>query len=80
MITSTFRNRRHWSHTAALTATMLVLGACANMTPTQQRALSGGAIGATGGAVLGALTGGSAAAGAAIGGAAGVATGLLLPQ
>ena len=51
---------------------------CANMTPRQQRALSGGAIGAAGGAALGAITGGSPALGAAIGGAAGAATGALI--
>ena len=54
-----------------------VLG-CANMTPTQQRALSGGAIGAAGGAALGAITGGSPALGAAIGGGVGAATGALI--
>ena len=49
---------------------------CANMTPAQQRALSGGAIGAAGGAAIGALTG-HAATGAAIGGATGAAGGYL---
>ena len=60
---------------------VFMLGAvvgCANMTPRQQRALSGGAIGAAGGAALGAITGGSPALGAAIGGAAGAATGALI--
>jgi hypothetical protein len=51
---------------------------CANMTPRQQRALSGGAIGAAGGAALGAIVGGSPAVGAALGGAAGAATGALI--
>jgi osmotically inducible lipoprotein OsmB len=51
---------------------------CAGMTPTQQRALSGGAIGAAGGAALSAIAGGSAAVGAVIGGAAGVLTGTLI--
>jgi osmotically inducible lipoprotein OsmB len=51
---------------------------CSNMTPRQQRALSGGAIGAAGGAALGAIVGGSPAVGAAIGGAAGAATGALI--
>jgi hypothetical protein len=51
---------------------------CANMTPTQQRALSGGAIGAAGGAALGAITGGSAALGAVVGGAAGAVGGALI--
>jgi osmotically inducible lipoprotein OsmB len=51
------------------------VGGCANMTPQQQRALSGGAIGAAGGAVVGAVVGGSPALGAAVGGAAGAAVG-----
>jgi osmotically inducible lipoprotein OsmB len=51
---------------------------CANLTPTQQRALSGGAIGAAGGAALGAIVGGSPALGAVVGGAAGAATGALI--
>jgi osmotically inducible lipoprotein OsmB len=61
---------------------LVVLGSgvmgCANMTPRQQRALSGGAIGAAGGAAVGAIVGGSPAIGAAIGGAAGAATGALI--
>jgi osmotically inducible lipoprotein OsmB len=50
---------------------------CANMTPRQQRALSGGAIGAAGGAAVGAIVGGSPTIGAAVGGAAGTAAGAL---
>jgi osmotically inducible lipoprotein OsmB len=57
---------------------MMATAGCANMTPRQQRALSGGAIGAAGGAALGAVTGGSPALGAAIGGAAGAAAGALV--
>jgi osmotically inducible lipoprotein OsmB len=59
---------------------MALLGAvgCANMTPRQQRALSGGAIGAAGGAALGAIVGGSPAVGAAVGGAAGATAGALM--
>jgi len=63
----------------AVLLTVFTLG-CAGMTPTQQRALSGGAIGAAGGAALGAIAGGSAAVGAAVGGAAGVLTGILISQ
>jgi osmotically inducible lipoprotein OsmB len=48
---------------------------CANMTPRQQRALSGGAIGAAGGAALEAVTGGSPALGAA-----GAAAGALVKE
>ena len=50
---------------------------CANMTPTQQRALSGGAIGAAGEAAVGAIVGGSPALGAVVGGASGTAVGAL---
>jgi osmotically inducible lipoprotein OsmB len=50
---------------------------CANMTPRQQRVLSGGAIGAAGGAAVGAIVGGSPTIGAAVGGAAGAAAGAL---
>jgi osmotically inducible lipoprotein OsmB len=53
---------------------------CAGMTHTQQKTLSGGAIGATGGAVLGAVVGGSPAVGAAVGGAAGAATGYIIGE
>lgn len=56
---------------------LLVTVGCANMTPTEQRAVSGGAMGAAGGALLGAIVGGSPAIGAAVGGAAGAAAGAL---
>lgn len=49
---------------------------CAGMSSRQQRALSGGAIGAAGGAAFGALAG-SPATGAIVGGAVGTATGAL---
>jgi hypothetical protein len=53
-------------------------GACANMTAQQQRALSGGAIGAGAGAAVGALTGGSWVVGGLVGGAGGAAIGALM--
>jgi hypothetical protein len=53
---------------------------CAGMTETQQRTLSGGAMGTAGGAALGAITGGSAAVGAAVGGAAGALSGFILGE
>jgi osmotically inducible lipoprotein OsmB len=59
--------------------TAFTLG-CAGMTPTQQRTLSGGAIGAAGGAALSAIAGGSAAVGAVVGGAAGALTGALIGE
>jgi len=52
------------------------LASCADMNPTQQRALSGTAIGAGGGAVIGAIAG-NAGLGAGIGAAAGLAGGLI---
>jgi hypothetical protein len=59
---------------------ILSTAGCAGMTDEQQRAVSGGAMGAAGGAALGAITGGSAAIGAVIGGAAGVAGGLIVNE
>ncbi len=54
----------------------LFLGGCSGMSYTEQRVLSGGAIGAAGGAVIGAAAG-SPATGAAIGGGAGLLGGYL---
>lgn len=56
---------------SAVTVGLLAVSGCSNMTETQQRVLSGGAIGTAGGAVLGAATGGSAIAGGIIGGVVG---------
>ena len=53
--------------------------ACADMTPTQQRALTGTAIGAGGGAAIGAIAG-NAGLGAGIGAGAGLLGGLLVDQ
>jgi hypothetical protein len=55
----------------------LGLSACSGMDSTEQRTLSGGAIGAGAGAALGAITGGSLIGGALIGGAAGAAGGYI---
>ena len=62
-----------------LAALGLPLIACADMTPTQQRALSGTAIGAGGGAVIGAMAG-NAGLGAGIGAGAGLLGGLLVDR
>jgi osmotically inducible lipoprotein OsmB len=62
--------------TASVLAVCLAFGGCAGMSTTQQRTLSGGAMGAAGGAALGAI-GGNAALGAAAGGAAGLIGGYL---
>jgi hypothetical protein len=59
---------------------VVALSGCANMSPTGQRALSGGAIGAAGGAVLGTVVAGNPAVGAAVGGAVGAGVGAALPN
>ncbi len=66
--------------TAGAVCALLAAGACDHMNRTQQRTLSGGALGAAGGAAIGALTGGSAALGAIIGGGAGAAGGYITSQ
>jgi osmotically inducible lipoprotein OsmB len=58
---------------------VLILGGCAGMSNTEQRVLSGGAIGAAGGALIGAAAG-SAAIGAAAGGGAGLLGGYVYDQ
>lgn len=68
--------RRAWG---PLSAALILVAGCAGMTDTQQRTLTGGAMGAAGGAAIGALAG-SAALGAAIGGAAGAGSGFLYGQ
>jgi osmotically inducible lipoprotein OsmB len=60
-------------------AVLLLVGACSGMSYTEQRVLSGGAIGAGTGALIGAAAG-SAATGAAIGGGAGLLGGYLYDQ
>jgi uncharacterized membrane protein len=54
----------------------MFLGGCAGMSPTEQRVLSGGAIGAGGGALIGAAAG-SPGTGAAVGAGAGALGGYL---
>jgi hypothetical protein len=64
---------------ALLLVGALAVTGCSDMTPTQQRALSGTAIGTAGGAVIGAIAG-NAALGAVAGGAVGLAGGLIYDQ
>lgn len=64
--------------TVLLSASLLT--ACAGMTSTQQRTLSGAAIGTAGGMAIGAIAGGSVATGAAVGAAAGAVGGYLYDQ
>lgn len=63
-------------HIVRVAAIALPLAACSDLTPTQQRALTGTTGGAAGGALIGAIAG-NAGMGAAIGAGAGLASGLL---
>jgi osmotically inducible lipoprotein OsmB len=56
------------------------LTGCANLCPTQQRILSGGAIGAGTGAAVAAIAGGSILAGTAIGAGAGAVGGFIYDE
>jgi osmotically inducible lipoprotein OsmB len=60
---------------AALGLAAMVMG-CAQMSPTEQRTLKGGAIGTAGGAIIGAMAG-NAGLGAAAGAGAGLLGGYL---
>jgi osmotically inducible lipoprotein OsmB len=62
---------------AVFVVALPLLAGCDHMSQQQQRALSGGAIGAGAGAVAGAIVGGPVLGLALIGGAAGAATGAL---
>jgi uncharacterized membrane protein len=66
----------NWIVTGSFVAMLAMTSACTNMTNTQQRALTGGAIGAAAGAGIGLLTG-APVAGALIGGAGGAGIGIL---
>lgn len=63
-------------HVSILLLAATMLGGCSGMTRQQQRALSGGALGAAGGAIIGAMTGG-VVTGAVVGAAGGAAVGAL---
>ena len=58
----------------------LALAGCAGLNRTEQRVLSGGAIGAATGAAGTAITGGCVACGAVIGGAVGAGAGFVIDQ
>ncbi|MDA8249736.1 MAG: hypothetical protein M0Z28_11215 [Rhodospirillales bacterium] len=56
---------------------VLALAGCANLTPSQQRMLSGGALGSAAGLGIAALSGGSLLVGGLVGAAGGAAVGAL---
>jgi len=62
---------------AAIAVGTLALAGCSGMSTTEQRVLSGGAIGAGVGVVGTVVTGGCVACGAVVGGAAGAAGGYI---
>jgi len=62
---------------AAIALLITMAAGCSHMSTTQQRALSGGAIGAGSGAALTILTGGSVLLGTAIGAGVGTVGGLI---
>ncbi len=64
----------------SLLFTVTLLSGCAGMSSTEQRVLSGAAIGAGTGAAVGAVTGGSATTGAVVGGAGGALGGYIYDQ
>ena len=58
---------------------LLPVAGCANLSPTEQRAMTGAGIGAAGGAVIGAMAG-NAGLGAIAGAGAGLIGGLVVDQ
>ena len=60
----------------SILALTLAFSGCAGMSDTEQRTVTGGALGAAGGAIVGAIAG-NAGLGAAIGGAVGLGSGFL---
>lgn len=66
-----------WMISGALAAMLVTAAACSDMNDQQQRAVSGGAIGAGGGALFGWAVGGSPLIGALVGGAGGATVGAL---
>jgi hypothetical protein len=73
---------KNLSHLKVVAAGLCIaaLTSCSGMNSTQQRVLSGSAIGAGGGALIGAATGGNAATGALIGAGAGAVGGYIVDQ
>ena len=65
------------SRSLTLALLLSLLAGCSGLTPTQQRTLTGGALGAAAGAGVSALSGGHPTTGAVIGGAGGAAAGYL---
>jgi uncharacterized membrane protein len=72
--------KKNWMPKAGLLgAALLTLSACADLSPTAQRTVTGGLGGAAGGALIGAIAG-NAGMGAAIGAGVGVLGGFVYDQ
>lgn len=71
---------KKFANTVAVIGCVALLSGCSDMSTTQQRTLSGAAIGAGTGAAASAMTGGCVGCGAAIGTAAGAGAGYLYDQ
>jgi osmotically inducible lipoprotein OsmB len=69
--------KTRWMISGTLAAMLVTTAACSDMNDQQQRAVSGGAIGAGGGALFGWAVGGSPLIGALVGGAGGATVGAL---
>lgn len=65
---------------AAMVVLIVMVAGCSHMSATEQRILSGGALGAGTGAAIGAITGGSILMGTAIGAGAGAVGGLVYDE
>lgn len=72
--------RKQLTKTIAVSACLLLLSGCSGMNSTQQRTLSGAAIGAGVGTATTVMTGGCVSCGAAVGGVAGAAGGYVYDQ
>jgi len=64
-----------WRKLVCIALAAVSLAGCSNMTTAQQRALSGGAIGAAGGVAISAIAGGPLWLGGLLGGASGAVIG-----
>jgi len=73
-------NIQKTARTCVLAISILGLGACSNLTQTQQSVLTGAAIGTAVGAAGTVMTGGCVACGAAVGGVVGAGAGYVVDQ
>jgi osmotically inducible lipoprotein OsmB len=80
MHTLTRRNSAAPLRIALAAVCLIALGACTNMTHTQQRVVSGAALGAAAGLGVTAATGGCISCGAAIGTAVGAGVGYIVDR